>query len=222
MPQGAANCPLEKLRPRSGAARAPLPIPLRRPVVANVIDLRACFAYENSMTVRPIITIPDPVLRKACAPVTEIDDTLATLIDDMLETMYHAPGVGLAAPQVNVPLRLIVMDTAHKVEERDPVVMINPEIVARTDERRVHEEGCLSIPEYYAEIERPAGVTVKYLDRNGQPQELTTDSFLATVIQHEVDHLDGKLFIDYLSRLRRDMVIRKFKKAKRHASEAAL
>ena len=174
------------------------------------------------MTIRPIITIPDAVLRKRCKPVEQIDGSIKTLIDDMLATMYAAPGIGLAAPQINVPLRLVVMDISAEKEDRAPIVMINPEIVKYGDDRRVHEEGCLSIPDYFAEIERPAAVTVKYLDRNGQPQELSTGDFLATVIQHEVDHLNGKLFIDYLSRLKRDVVIRRFKKAKRHASEATL
>ena len=174
------------------------------------------------MAIHPIITIPDAVLRKTCAAVERVDGALQRLADDMLETMYDAPGVGLAAPQINIPIRLIVMDTSGPEEEKSPMVMINPEIVAFSDERRVHEEGCLSIPDYYAEVERPAGVTVRFLDREGRPQELETDSFLATVIQHEVDHLNGKLFIDYLSRLKRDMVIRKFKKARRHGKEKAL
>ena len=174
------------------------------------------------MTIHPIITIPAAVLRKTCKPVERVDGELNQLIDDMLETMYAAPGIGLAAPQINIPIRLIVMDISREDEDKQPLVMINPKIVSFSEARRRHEEGCLSIPEYYAEIERPAGVTVQYIDRNGEPQELTTDSFLATVIQHEVDHLDGKLFIDYLSRLKRDIIIRKFKKAKRRASNTTL
>lgn len=173
------------------------------------------------MAIREIITIPDPLLRQPSAPVERVDDELRRLADDMLETMYDAPGLGLAAVQVAVPRRVIVMDTTwrEKDEEdgeaapRSPIVMINPEIVELSDELRPHEEGCLSIPEFYAEIERPRRVRVRYIDRDGRPQEITAEDVLATVIQHEVDHLDGKLFIDYLSRLKRDRVIKKFVKA---------
>jgi len=172
------------------------------------------------MSKRTIITVPDPLLRSASAPVERVDDELRALADDMLETMYDAPGIGLAAVQVAVPRRLIVMDVAYRNADeeggerpREPIVMVNPEIVARGDELRMHEEGCLSIPEFYAEIERPGEITVRYLDRDGARHEKRFDGLLATVIQHEVDHLDGKLFIDYLSRLKRDRVIKKFVKA---------
>lgn len=181
------------------------------------------------MTKREIITLPDSLLRKASVPVERVDDELRTLLDDMLETMYDAPGIGLAGVQVAVPRRVIVMDVAyrHPDEEegergegaeppertKSPICMINPEILTRSDEMRTHEEGCLSIPDYYAEIERPAEITVQYVDRDGKQQEMVCDDILATVVQHEVDHLDGKLFIDYLSRLKRDRVIKKFVKA---------
>lgn len=181
------------------------------------------------MTKREIITLPDPLLRKPSVAVERVDDDLRTLLDDMLETMYDAPGLGLAGIQVAVPRRVIVMDVAyrHPDEEdsdgeeegkdlerrKSPICMINPEILTRSDEMRAHEEGCLSIPDYYAEVERPAGITVRYLDRDGKNCEMECDDILATVVQHEVDHLDGKLFIDYLSRLKRDRVIKKFVKA---------
>ena len=168
------------------------------------------------MSLLDIITIPDPILRKVAQPVERVDAELRRLADDMLETMYDAPGVGLAAPQVGVSRRLVVVDASDKDEEpRKPLVMINPEILTLADERRIYEEGCLSIPDVKIEIERPAGLTVRYLDRDGGMQELRADGLLATVIQHEVDHLDGKLIIDFLSRLKRDMIIRKFKKQSR-------
>lgn len=163
----------------------------------------------------PIITIPDPILRSQSAPIERVDDELRRLIDDMLETMYAAPGIGLAAVQVAVPKRLLVLDVTDKDEPRNPIAMINPEIVRLGDEQRLYEEGCLSIPDVLVEIERPATVTVRYVDREGRPQELTADGLLATAIQHEVDHLDGKLIIDFLSRLKRDMVVRRFKKQAR-------
>jgi peptide deformylase len=133
----------------------------------------------------------------------------------MLETMYGAPGVGLAAVQVGIPRRLVVIDVADEDEQPNPLVFINPEIVALGSEMRLHEEGCLSIPDFRVEIERPASLTLRYLDRNGKPQELDADGLLATAIQHELNHLDGKLIIDFLSPLKRDMVVRKFKKQAR-------
>ncbi len=163
----------------------------------------------------PIITLPDPVLRTKSSAVEQVDEELRRLIDDMLETMYAAPGVGLAAIQVAVPRRLLVLDVSDKDEERNPIAMINPEIVRRGDESRVYEEGCLSIPDVLVDIERPSTVTVRYVDREGSPQELNADGLLATAIQHEMDHLDGKLIIDFLSRLKRDMVVRRFKKQAR-------
>jgi peptide deformylase len=167
-----------------------------------------------------IILLPDPVLRRVADPIDTIDAEVRRLADDMLETMYAAPGVGLAAPQVSVSRRLIVLDVSEKEEEKQPFVMINPEIVRRSDMPNVHEEGCLSIPDVRVEIERPAEIVVRYLDRDGKERELEADDLLATCIQHEIDHLDGRLLIDYMSRLKRDMVVRRFKKlARERASE---
>lgn len=160
-----------------------------------------------------IITLPDPLLRTTSAPAERVDDALRKLAEDMLETMYAAPGVGLAAVQVGVPRQLIVLDTAKDDDPPRPLVMINPEIKQFGEELRLYEEGCLSIPEVRVEIERPAEIVVGYLDRDGKPQELKAEGLLATAIQHEVDHLHGKLIIDFLSRLKRDIVVRRFKKA---------
>jgi peptide deformylase len=165
----------------------------------------------------PIITLPDPILRTQSSAVQQVDDDMRQLIDDMLETMYQAPGIGLAAIQVAVPKRLLVLDVTDKDEERNPIAMINPEILRLGDESRVYEEGCLSIPDVLVDIERPSTVTVRYIDREGKQQELNADGLLATAIQHEIDHLDGKLIIDFLSRLKRDMVVRRFKKQVRGA-----
>jgi peptide deformylase len=167
------------------------------------------------MAVLPIITLPDPILRKISDPVERIDSAVVKLMDDMLETMYDAPGIGLAAIQVGVPKRIIVLDTAEEEQPRSPLVMANPEIVALGSTTRPYEEGCLSIPDVRVEIERPETLTVRYIDRNGQQKELAADGLLATAIQHELDHLDGHLIIDFLSRLKRDIVIRKFKKLAR-------
>jgi peptide deformylase len=167
------------------------------------------------MTIYPIITIPDPVLRKEAAPVERVDDELRRLMDDMLATMYDAPGVGLAAPQIGISRRLIVMDAARDDDPPEPLAMVNPRILERSDEMRIHEEGCLSIPEVTAEVERPGAVRVAYLDREGKPQEVDLEGIWATIVQHEVDHLNGVLFIDYLSRLKRDMIVKKFTKQKR-------
>jgi len=167
------------------------------------------------MSIREIITVPDPLLREVSQPVESMDETIAVLLDDMLETMYDAPGIGLAAIQVGVPRRVVVLDVNEDDDERRPICMLNPEIVAREGELTPFEEGCLSIPEVRVEVERPSICTVRYIDRQGTPQELTADGLLAKAIQHEVDHLDGKLIIDHLSKLRREMVIRKMKKLKR-------
>jgi peptide deformylase len=164
------------------------------------------------MAILPIVKLPDPVLRKKSTPVERVDNDLRKLAEDMLETMYDAPGVGLAAVQVGIPRRLIVLDTSKDEDNPTPLVLINPEIVTLGPEFRLHEEGCLSIPDVQVEIERPSTLTLRYLDREGKQQEMTAEGLLATAIQHEVDHLDGKLIIDFLSRLKRDMVIRKFKK----------
>jgi peptide deformylase len=167
------------------------------------------------MTKLPIITLPDPVLRKPSAKVERVDAELQRLIDDMLETMYAAPGIGLAAVQVNVPRRLIVLDVAGEGEEKRPIAMINPEIIELGPETRVYEEGCLSIPDVRIDIERPTTLKVEYVDRDGKPRQIEADGLLATAIQHEIDHLDGKLIIDFLSRLKRDMVVRRFRKMAR-------
>jgi peptide deformylase len=167
------------------------------------------------MALLDIITLPDAKLRLVSEPVERIDDETLRFMDDMLETMYDAPGIGLAAIQVGVPRRIVTIDVSGREEgsEPEPLFLINPEILTSSDERSVYEEGCLSIPDYYAEVERPASLRIRYLDRDGKLQELEADDLLATCIQHEIDHLDGKLFIDYLSRLKRDMVIKKFVKA---------
>lgn len=162
-----------------------------------------------------IVKLPDPVLRDVSTPVETVDAAVRRLADDMFETMYAAPGVGLAAIQVGIPKRLIVLDTAKNPDGRQPLCMVNPEIVALGDEMRTYEEGCLSIPDVHVEIDRPSTLTVRYVDLDGKQQELVADGLLATAIQHELDHLDGRLIIDFLSRLRRDMVIRRFKKMAR-------
>ncbi len=186
----------------------------------QAIDLADAPPYFSGMAKLPIITLPDPLLRKASDPVERVDDQLRKLMDDMLETMYAAPGVGLAAVQVGVPRRLVVLDTSGDEEERRPLVLVNPEIVSLGSEMRLHEEGCLSIPDVRIDIERPASLTVRFLDRTGKPQELAAEGLLATAIQHEVDHLNGKLIIDFLSRLKRDIIVRKFKKQAK--AEAAM
>lgn len=171
------------------------------------------------MSILPIVTLPDPVLRQVSAPVEHVDAGLVKLADDMLETMYDAPGIGLAAIQVGVPKRLIVLDVSDNEEHPEPLTLFNPEIVRiEGDRTRVHEEGCLSIPDFHVEIERPANIVVGYVDRDGKPRELAADGLLATALQHEIDHLNGKLIIDFLSRLKRDMVVRKFRKLAREAS----
>ncbi|MCF4097492.1 peptide deformylase [Maritalea mediterranea] len=170
------------------------------------------------MTIRPILHIPNDVLRKVAAPVDTVNDEIKTLIKDMFDTMYDAPGVGLAAPQIGELHRVIVMDPSKEEEEPNPIAMINPEITWSSEDTWTYQEGCLSIPEYYEDVERPVKVRVKYLDEEGNPQELEAEELLSTIVQHEIDHLDGKLFIDYLSRLKRERVTKKFQKiAKRKA-----
>lgn len=164
------------------------------------------------MSIKPLVILPDPVLRLVSKPVERVDAPLLKLTDDMFETMYDAPGIGLAAIQIGEPLRLLVIDLAKEGEPPAPQVFINPEILDSSDERSVYEEGCLSIPDYYAEVERPAKVRVKHLDRDGKERETEADGLLATCLQHEIDHLNGVLFIDHISKLKRDMVVKKFKK----------
>jgi peptide deformylase len=172
------------------------------------------------MAIRPILTLPDPLLRKKAKPIERVDADLRRLMDDMLATMYDAPGIGLAAPQIGISRRLIVMDPAKDEAPKTPIVMVNPEIVTRSEEMRTHEEGCLSIPDFTAEIERPAKTLVAYIDREGKKREAELEGIWSTLVQHEIDHLNGVLFIDYLSRLKRDMVVRKFTKQKQKRAEA--
>lgn len=199
------------------------------------------------MALLPILHIPDPRLRQVTEPVGEIDDALRKLVSDMFDTMYDAPGIGLAAPQIGVMQRIVVIDCAKRASdedetdediaeaeaddaeieeeeeeeptEPDPIVLINPEILWFSDETSVYEEGCLSIPDYYEDVERPASIKVRYTDMDGKVVEREADSLLSTCIQHEVDHLDGKLFIDYLSRLKRERITKKFQKAAKRAAD---
>ncbi|MFC3053723.1 peptide deformylase [Kordiimonas pumila] len=160
-----------------------------------------------------IINVPDPLLRTTSQPVGQVDDDLRRLMDNMLETMYAAPGIGLAAIQVAVPKRLLVMDTDGGEEEQKPLFLVNPEIIWESPEFNIYNEGCLSVPEHYAEVERPAAVKVRYIDYHGEQQERLMEGLAATCVQHEIDHLDGVVFIDYLSKLKRNMIIRKVQKA---------
>ncbi|MEO1241552.1 MAG: peptide deformylase [Pseudomonadota bacterium] len=171
------------------------------------------------MAIREIITAPDPRLREVSKPVARVDDGLRALMDDMLETMYAAPGIGLAAIQIGEPLRVIVMDLAGEEEEPAPRYFVNPEILDPSEDMSVYEEGCLSVPEFYDEVERPAKCRVKYLDYQGDEQVLEAEGLLATCVQHEMDHLEGVLFIDHLSRLKRERVLKKLKKEQRLAAE---
>ncbi|MGH6760533.1 MAG: peptide deformylase [Phyllobacterium sp.] len=174
------------------------------------------------MSIKPLVILPDPLLRQASKPVERIDADIRKFSEDMLETMYDAPGIGLAAIQVGEPLRLLVIDVSKEDEPNAPQVFINPEILWSSDERSVYEEGCLSIPDYYAEVERPAIIKAKYLDLDGKSREIEADGLLATCLQHEIDHLNGVLFIDHISKLKRDMVIRKFKKLAKDQPQSKL
>jgi peptide deformylase len=165
------------------------------------------------MAVREIIILPDKRLRLVSEPVKQIDAGIKKLVDELFETMYDAPGIGLAAIQIGIPKRVITLDLSKKEDNQEPQVFINPEIVWTSDETAKYEEGCLSIPDYYEEVERPAEVKVKYLDRDGKPREIAAKGLLATCLQHEIDHINGVLFIDHLSKLKRDRVIKKFAKA---------
>ena len=169
------------------------------------------------MALREIIKLPDKRLRLKSDPVKKIDAGIRKLVEDMFETMYDAPGIGLAAVQIGTTKRVVTMDLAKKEEPRNPRVFINPEIVWSSDETATYEEGCLSIPETYNDVERPAQVRVTYLDLEGVPSEVEANGLLATCLQHEIDHLNGILFIDHLSKLKRDMIIKKFTKAARRA-----
>ncbi len=167
------------------------------------------------MSLRNILIHPDPRLKKVCAPLEGVDSAVRKLATDMLETMHDAPGIGLAAPQVGVLQRLIVMDCAKKDEEPSPMALINPEVTWASETMNTYSEGCLSIPDQYEDVTRPAEVRVRYLDVDGQLQERAFDGLWATCVQHEIDHLDGKLFIDYLSKIKRSMITNKMKKLKR-------
>jgi peptide deformylase len=170
------------------------------------------------MAIRPILVLPDARLRAVADPIDAVDDDIKALAKDMLDTMYDAPGIGLAAPQIGVMKRIVVMDLAKEGEKPEPLVLINPEITKFSDVVQTTEEGCLSIPELYYDVERPDAVTVKYTDLDGNEVIKDADGKLAVCIQHELDHLDGVLYIDYLSRLKRDRVIKKFDKAARRAA----
>jgi len=172
------------------------------------------------MALRDIIIIPDKRLRQKSETVAQIDKPLRKLVEDMFETMYAAPGIGLAAIQIGVAQRVVTMDLAKKDDPKEPQVFINPEIVWSSDDKSTYEEGCLSIPEYYEEVERPAAVKVKFIDLDGKPQEIEATGLLATCLQHEIDHTNGVLFIDYISKLKRDMVMKKFKKAAKKGEPA--
>ena len=169
------------------------------------------------MAIREILTAPDPRLRQVSEPVEAVDDGLRALMDDMLETMYDAPGIGLAAIQIGAPKRVIVMDLANREEDEppEPRYFVNPRILDPSEETKPYQGGCLSVPEFYEEVERPATCRVSYLDYNGEPQTLEAEGLLAVCIQHEMDHLDGVLFIDHLSRLKRETILKKLKKQRR-------
>ena len=167
------------------------------------------------MALLPILSAPDPRLKKKSLPVDVVDAGIRQLMDDMLETMYAAPGIGLAAPQVGALKRVIVLDIDREETKTGPLFMANPEIVEASDEDVTYEEGCLSVPEHYSDVARPATVRVRYLDRDGKTQELACEGLLATCVQHEIDHLDGILFIDHISSLKRNMILRKLLKARK-------
>ena len=167
------------------------------------------------MAVRDIVTLPDPLLRQVSKPVARVDAETRRLWDDMLETMYAAPGIGLAAVQIGVPRRILVADLAKEGEAKQPLFIANPEIVWSSEAQSDYEEGCLSIPEYFEMVTRPSEVKVRYLGRQGEPLELHATGVLATCLQHEIDHLNGVLFIDYITKLKRDRVVKKFAKAQK-------
>jgi peptide deformylase len=172
------------------------------------------------MALLPIIYAPDPRLKLKCRPVETVDQSVRDFMADMLETMYAAPGIGLSAPQVGDTRRIIVCDVARESEDPQPIQLVNPEIVWSSDDILINEEGCLSLPDHYAEVERPSDVRVRYLDENGQSQEIEAGGLLAACVQHEMDHLEGILFVDYLSPLKRNIILRKMKKLKRQKEAA--
>jgi len=174
------------------------------------------------MTRRKIIIEPDSILRKKSATLEKVDDSLRELLDDMLETMYSAPGIGLAGVQIGILKRLIVIDISKDKEKKSPLFLINPVIISKSNNTSVYEEGCLSLPGYFAEIERPAECQIEYVDYNGKKKDLKASGLLATCIQHEIDHLNGILFIDYLSKLKRDMIIKKLINNKKELNKIVL
>jgi peptide deformylase len=174
------------------------------------------------MSQRKIIIEPDIILRKKSETLEKVDNELRSLMNDMLETMYAAPGIGLAAVQVGVLKRLIVIDISKNNKKKNPLFFINPEIVSKSNKTSIYEEGCLSLPGYFAEIERPAECKIEYLDYDGKKSEMNASGLLATCIQHEVDHLNGVLFIDYLSKLKKDMIIKKLVKHKKELNKIVL
>jgi peptide deformylase len=167
------------------------------------------------MSKKKILTLPDPILRKTSEPVEKIDKKIKNLMDDMLETMYAAPGIGLAAVQIGILKRIIVIDLSKEGEKKKPIFIVNPEIISQSSDLVSYEEGCLSIPNQFAEVERPNTCKIKFLDYEGNKKELEAKGLLATCIQHEIDHLNGILFIDYLSKLKKEMIIKKVKKQKK-------
>ena len=174
------------------------------------------------MTKRKIIIEPDSILRKKSATLEKVDDSLRELLDDMLETMYSAPGIGLAGVQIGILKRLIVIDISKDEEKKSPLFLINPVIISKSNNTSVYEEGCLSLPGYFAEIERPAECQIEYVDYNRKKKDMKASGLLATCIQHEIDHLNGILFIDYLSKLKRDMIIKKLIKNKKELNKIVL
>jgi peptide deformylase len=175
----------------------------------------APLAYLSAMSLRDIIKLPDPVLRQVSKPVTTVDQDTRKLWDDMLETMYDAPGIGLAAVQIGVPRRLLVVDLSKEGEEKTPLFVANPEIVWSSETLGEYEEGCLSIPDFYEMVTRPTEIKLRFLGRQGEARELHATGLLATCLQHEIDHLNGTLFIDHISRLKRERVVKKFTKAQK-------
>ncbi len=190
-----------------------------RPVFRLRVDRHGATTYIGAMAVREILVLPDKRLRQVSEPVKKIDAGIRKLVSDMFETMYDAPGIGLAAIQVGTAKRVVTMDLAKKEEPKNPQVLINPELTWSSVEKATYEEGCLSIPEVYSDVERPAQVKVKYLDLKGELHEVEANGLLATCLQHEIDHLNGILFIDYLSKLKRDRIVKKFTKAAKRAAE---
>ena len=174
------------------------------------------------MPLRNIVVEPDPILRRKSENLEKVDDELKKLLDEMLETMYAAPGIGLAAVQIGILKRLIVIDISKENEKKNPLFLINPKIISKSESTSIYEEGCLSLPGHFAEIERPAECKIKYLDYNGKEKEMKAEGLLSTCIQHEIDHLNGVLFIDYLSKLKKDMIVKKLIKHKKELNKIVL